>query len=130
VAKQRERKGGAKLDPGTAAWLESAAKNRAALSKKQLYDADRVRVRVDVPDWLKDWYAKLAEEYGTSINQLGTFALVWWLMLYEQGDSDLHDTLVTSFKPSHALRIDWDVDLEPVIERLTKSAEDVPIRKD
>ncbi len=147
MARRGERKGGAKLDPGTAAWLDSAAKNLATRTKQQLYEAQRIRIRLDVPEWLKDRYTELAKEYGTSVNQLGAFALAWWLFRYEREmqelkeeregrkpkeDSDrekgpkLLEVLESSFEDSRSIRVECDVSLEQIIELLTNSAVALP----
>ena len=123
MAKRPERKGGLKADPATSEWLETAAKNYFALTKKQLYDAARVRVRVDLPDWLKDRLGEIAKEQGTSVNQIGAFALAWWVMLYDQDDTSMVETFDHSLKPSRAVKNDNDVDLALVIERLTNPAD-------
>ena len=122
MARRPERKGGLRADPDTVEWAEGAAKNRAAMTYRQLYDAERVRVRVDVPDWLKRDLTNIAKEQGTSVSQIGAFGLAWWLSLYEQNDPDLLDVLGTSLKPSRSIKVENDVDLGTVIERLTKSA--------
>ena len=119
MARRGERKGGARLDPSTAAWLDNAAKNLATRTKKQLYEAQRVRVRLDVPDWLKDRYTKLAEDHNTSVNQLGTFALAWWLLLHDREDWSLLEVFESSFEDSRSIKVDVDVSLERVIEFLT-----------
>ena len=123
MARQRERKGGLSADPGTLEWMQRAARNKASLTKKQLYDAERVRVRVDVPDWLKARLTEIAKENGTSVTQVSAWALAWWVMLYERSDPQLHEALAASYTISRSIKVNVDLSLDRVIERLTNSAE-------
>jgi len=119
MTKRGERKGGLdKADPAVQKQVEGAMPNRAAQTWRQRYDADRVRVRLDVPGWLKGRLGELADEYGTSASQLGAFALAWWLLEHERGDEDLQEVLASSLELSRALRISRDVSLEEIVEQL------------
>ena len=57
--------------------------------RKVQADRERVRVRLDVPAWLKD--ALEAESKGTriSMSQLGAFLLAYAFKAYKAGDPDL-----------------------------------------
>jgi len=119
MTKRGERKGGLpKGDPAIEKALEQAVLNRAAATWRQRYDADRVRVRLDVPEWVKGRLGELANEYGTSATQLGAFALAWWLLEHERGNEDLREVLASSLEVSRALRIARDVSLEEIVEQL------------
>ncbi|HUX76965.1 MAG TPA: hypothetical protein VMY40_10040 [Anaerolineae bacterium] len=118
MTKRGERKGGLQVDLDVERQLEQAVPNRAAQTWRQRYDADRVRVRVDVPEWVKGRLGELADHYGTSATQLGAFALAWWVLEHERGNEDLREVLADSLEVSRALRISRDVSLEEIVERL------------
>jgi len=118
MTKRGERKGGLQVDPDLEEQRKRAVPNRAAGTWRQRYDADRVRVRVDVPEWVKGRLGELADEYGTSATQLGAFALAWWLLEHERGNEDLREVLANSLELSRALRISRDVSLEEIVEQL------------
>jgi len=118
MTKRGKREGGLQVDPDLEEQRKRAVPNRAAGTWRQRYDADRVRVRVDVPEWVKEALAELADEYGTSATQLGAFALAWWLLEHERGNEDLRAVLASSLELSRALRVSRDVSLEEIVEQL------------
>jgi len=119
MAKRNKRVGGLnRADPDVQKQLEDAMPNRATQTWRQRYDADRVRIRIDVPGWLKEAMAELADRYGTSATQLGAFALAWWLLEHERGNEDLHQVLQGSLELSRALRIARNVSLEEIVQQL------------
>lgn len=123
--KRPESKGGLKgLDPEIEAWKAGAAENVAALSSKQKYDRARIRVRLDLPGWLKDALTSDAESERTSANQFGTFLLAWALWKYRQGDTGLREAVVDGKRMSRALRVDWDLEIpEEIQDFFTNGAE-------
>lgn len=110
-------------DPDTIAWLAHAAQNRAAFTAKQLRDAQRVRVRFDVPEPVKKRLATIAADLHTSTSQLGAFTIMWFLLAYEHTDPRLDDLLNNSFRESRSIRHQCDISLDPIIRELTTSAE-------
>jgi hypothetical protein len=113
------------LDPGVVAWREKAVPNLAARTSRQAFDAARVRVRLDVPEVVKARLAEVASSEGTSSTQLGAFLLAWGLVLYLSGDEDLRAYLGDHCAVSRALRVAVDLDLEPLLQTLTKLADAV-----
>jgi len=75
-----ERKGRLRqgIDPDTKKWQEEAATNVAAMTYKQKYDQERMRIRLDVPRWLKEIFKEIATETEeSSMSQFGAFLLAW-----------------------------------------------------
>ena len=64
------RVGGLAVDPAIRDWQRSAAENTAALTKKQRQDRKRTTAKYDVPSWLKDAVAEVAQENETSASQM------------------------------------------------------------
>lgn len=110
-------------DPDTIAWLTNAARNRAAMTAKQLKDAARVRVRFDVPAPIKNRFAALAAELNTSTSQLGAFTVMWFILGYERTDPHLDQLLNESFRESRSIRHQCDISLDPIIQALANPAE-------
>ena len=112
-----ERVGGLRGDRDTLAWLEGAAGNRAARTQKQARDAERIRVRLDVPREVKAALERVAAELGTSASQAGAYLLCDALIGYFLEQPEL------PLLPSRSPRVEWNVDLGVVLERLRISAE-------
>lgn len=104
------RKGGLSgdLDPDVAALIKGATRNLAARTQKEEYDANRVRLKLDIPAWLKDALAAAAAEQDTSMNQLASYFLACSLMLLHTRD-EIQAALNDAKRPSQALRINFDV---------------------
>jgi hypothetical protein len=111
------RPGGLRADPDTLAWLQHAAPNRAARTHKQQRDAERVRIRLDVPPLIKDVLERVAADLGTSSSQAGAYLLATALIAY------LQDQPEVPCVPSRSPRVAASVDLGPVLEALANSAE-------
>ena len=108
------------IDPGAMeALIGGAKRNRAAQSKKQRYDQQRIRVRLDMPEPIKDVLVGEAKQLGTSVTDLGTFLLVYALALWIEENEDLHDLYVS--QASRNPKKDVEVVLEGVVERLQKA---------
>lgn len=111
-------------DPATLAALgKDAVTNRAALTSKQQRDTKRVRVRLDVPQTIKDTLATVAASEQTSTSQLGAFLLAWSLTLYLESDKKLCNLLQASTYFSRSPRIALSIDLTEVLKLLKESAE-------
>jgi hypothetical protein len=107
------RKGGIRSDPAVTAWRESAVKNTAAMSRKEMADRERVRVKLDVPPAIKARLAAAAAEQETSESQLGAFLLAWGLQALRSDDMTLITTLTQAKTFSHALRFRYDLEIPP-----------------
>lgn len=112
----RERVGGLRLDPAVAEWQRTAATNKAALTKKQRRDRERVRVRLDMSPGLKKRLEKAAAEEGTSASQLGTFLLAWVMKHWEDEESEigreLREMVFEAKVPSRSMQIEWNLEIE------------------
>ena len=100
-------------DPAVTEWQQTAARNRAALTRKQRQDRERVRVRYDVPPWLKEAVEQVAAELDTSISQAGAFLLAWALDAYRRGDGELLSALEGAKEANHrSPRFVYDLRIE------------------
>lgn len=110
MPKDKVRKGGLRgLDPAVVAWQQRAAPNEAALSKKQRYDRERVRVRLDVAPEILEGLAHEAQALETSQTQLGAFLLAWALYRLHAGDEDLAELLRSRRTWSKAINVKYDL---------------------
>lgn len=105
----RQRKGGLRQDPEVEQWLATAADNPASLTKKQRQDRQRVRVRYDVPQWLKDAIHKIAQDNTTSDSQAGALLLAYAVRKYFDNDTELVDAFFANCEPSNTLRFDTNI---------------------
>jgi hypothetical protein len=114
-----KRKGGltsGRLDPSVVEWQKTAAQNLAARTQKQAYDAARVRVKLDLPRWLKEALAALAAELGTSSTQLGAYCLA--VMLHNLLiDEECRGAVEEARRASRTPRNDYDLGIPDEIER-------------
>ena len=88
--------GGVRVDPTVAAFQRGAATNVAALSRKQLADRARVRVKADLPVEVKQAVAAEAERLETSESQVVAFLLAWALHELHTGNPELVEALETA----------------------------------
>lgn len=119
----------ANIDPAVAEFRQTAARNRAARTNRQKYDAARKRVRIDCPQWLIDQLDAIAVQLNTSRNQIGAALLAWSTHRYRQDDPDLQEILANSMQPSRSINVAFDIDLLSVREHLTPPAKGPPARK-
>ena len=117
------RVGGLRVDPDTKAWMDDAAENTAALTKKQKKDRRRVRLRIDCEryPWLKEAVEAAAYHHSTSASQMAAFLLAWGLRLWEQSDSELTDELLSHLRESKTLRFDRNLDIPQSVERVIRA---------
>lgn len=85
----------------------------------------RVRLRLDVPQWLRDATIAAAGAEDTSISQLAGFLLAYGLRLYHDGDPDLRALLAASKSTSRSLKWGRNVDLGALRDALAKLADRV-----
>ena len=78
---------------------------------------ERVRLRLDVPQWLREETIRVAGAEDTSISQLASFLLAYALVLYEHGDPDLLAQLQMARSLSRSLRWGHDLDVADLAER-------------
>ncbi len=110
-----QRVGGLRLDPAVVEWQQTAARNMAALTKKQRRDRQRVRIRYDVPPWLKTAVEAVARELDTSDSQAGAFFLAWGLAAYRRGDPELLEALENAKEANHrSPRFVYDLRIEEI----------------
>lgn len=103
------------LDPDVAAWQGQAARNVAARTKKQKRDAERVRVRVDVPPWLKEALAAVAKTEDTSTSQLASFLLAWGLYMYAT-TPELREAITNAKRVSRTPKTLWNLEIPEEIK--------------
>jgi acyl-CoA reductase-like NAD-dependent aldehyde dehydrogenase len=117
------RVGGLRVDPQTKEWMDSAAENTAALTKKQKKDRQRVRLRIDCEryPWLKDAVEAAAEHHSTSASQMAAFLLAWGMRLWMEDNADLLDELLSNLNESKTLRFDRNLDIPRAVERAIRA---------
>lgn len=94
----------------------------AAQLKKAARATERVRLRLDIPQWLKDTLGQAAKEQGASMNQLGAFLLTYALTLYQDRDADLLDAMESVKTSPRSITFAHGFVLEGMRDALTKSA--------
>lgn len=101
------------VDPGVADVLKKARENRAALSKKQRKDRQRIRLRYDVPELLKREIEEEAAHHdvGTSASQLGALFLAYALKELRDGNEELMEAIEAGRSPSRTLQFEWDIEI-------------------
>jgi hypothetical protein len=111
MADKPTRVGGVRIDPAVEAFQRGAATNTAALSRKQLADRARVRVKADLPAEVKQAVAAEAERLETSESQVVAFLLAWALHELQAGSAELVEALETARVHSRALRFLYDLQI-------------------
>lgn len=105
-----------RVDPAVRDWQQSAATNRAALTKKQRKDRERIRVKYDMPPELKERIETAAASERTSSSQLAAFLLLWAMDQYEDRDSAtgaaLREMVFDAKEVSRSLRFEWNLNLD------------------
>lgn len=114
-----------KIDPAVQEFVDSSRFAQSASRKlKKERDAKRVRVRLDVPEWLKSTLEQAAQENDTSMSQLGAFLLAWALQVYHDQDGDLLATLERCKTSVRAMNWGHGFELSDFAETMRKSAKD------
>lgn len=111
MAEKNARIGGVRIDPGVAAWQQDAAINRTALSRKQVADRGRVRIKSDIPEAVKAGIVAQADRLQTSESQVVAFLLAWALHELAEGNGELDEALVQSRRWARALRFLYDLEI-------------------
>ena len=75
------------------------------------WDTGRVRLRLDVPGWLREAVIEMAGAEDVSISQLAAFVLAYGVRLYQRGDPDLGALLANNKGVSRSLKWGHQVDL-------------------
>ena len=124
----KRRRGGLRgLDPAIVEFKRRAASNTAARTSRQKYDATRIRIRADAPEWVRDELDAVAGEVNTSRTQLSAFLWAWALTRFREGDEDLDEILHSSMIESRSINVAIDLKLDQLITRhqvaIAKSAE-------
>ena len=99
-----------------ATWQQEQTKK---LAPPEPPEPERVRLRLDVPQWLRDAAIASAEAEDTSISQLAAFLLAYGLALYQDGDPDLAELLQASKTLSRNIRWGHGIDLAALADRLS-----------
>jgi len=103
----------------TKKWGKAEAKPlTVADSGKAKPETRRVRLRLDVPGWLRAETIHAASAEDTSISQLAAFLLAYSLALYEDGDRELLDQLQAAKSLSQSLRWGHDLDVADLAQRI------------
>jgi hypothetical protein len=99
------------IDPAVVQWVVAAAENKAALSKKQRQDRQRVRVKYDLPPWLKQSIEALAndDQFDTSASQAAAFLLAYGVHRLRCGDQELRNALMAAKEPARTLQFSWNL---------------------
>lgn len=107
-----ERRGGLRIDPAVREWQQGAARNEAALTRRQRYDRERVRVRLDVPPAVAQGLEREAATWETSQSQLGAFLLGWALTKLHSGDDDELGVAIDGARRwSKAINVKFDLEI-------------------
>ena len=89
--------------------------------RKLEYDRSRVRLRLDVPGWLRSEVEHEANDQDMSISQFSSFLLAYALWRFRETDPAMLELLESSKTRIASLRWQFAVDLAEVAEMLTKS---------
>lgn len=114
------------LDPAVASILDTGRGVSARKQKKRERDAKRVRLRLDIPEWLKDLVEQEAKNVDTSMSQLSAFFLAYALKLYRDGDPNLVESLKNSKTAIRAMNFGHGIDLSDLENALANSADTLP----
>ena len=117
--RQRQR---SSLDPAVAAEL-GIDRPQTYEERKQEYDRDRVRLRLDVPAWLKETIEQEADGQRVSMSQFSGFLLAYALKLYLEGDGELVALLDNAKTPITSLRWAYGLELADLEEMIARSAD-------
>lgn len=117
------RVGGLGIDSVVADWLDTAPRNRGAMTDKQRRDATRVTLRIDIPDWLKEHVVALAKRENISISNATCLLLAWSLAVNAATIGQFIGENKTAVKSLNAA---FEVVLDDLQEMLTNSA-DIPV---
>ena len=112
------------VDPGTLdSLVGNARKNKRTMSKKQRYDQQRIRVRTQLPEVVRDLLREVADELSTSVNDVASYLLIYALALYYEEDEALHDLL--DFASSRSPKKEIEIRIEKVMDRLQSAVREV-----
>ena len=113
---KKDQRGYSGLDPDVKTWAASAARNRAARSKRQVKDDKRIRIKLDIPEPIKDALTATAIDLGASVSQLAGWLIADALLTYYASDEPIPLT------PSRSPAIKCNVDFTQIVPALTKAA--------
>lgn len=118
MTRRPDRRGGIRVDPAIQRLMDDAASNRATRTPRQLRDAERVRLRLDVPSAVKTRLAARAAEYHVSMSNLGA-ALLWYALLSSDDPTHpIHAALDAASTIARSLRHECAIDLAKFAEAL------------
>jgi hypothetical protein len=83
-------------------------------------EPERVRLRLDVPAWLREKTIRVADAEDTSISQIGAFLLAYALQLYEHRDPTLIELLQNSKTFARSLQWGHAIDLTDLTEQCSE----------
>lgn len=110
-----ERKGGIKragVDPMVEAWQKKAAENTAALSQRQRSDRNRVRVKYDMPESLKETVTAIGDRWDTSASQAAQMLLAWAVIQLAAGRApELLEAVEAGREVSRTPRFEWNIEI-------------------
>ena len=113
---KKDQKGYSGLDPDVKTWAASAARNRAARSRRQVKEDRRIRIKLDIPEPIKDALTTTAADLGTSVSQLAGWLIADALLACYASDEPIPLT------PSRSPAIECNVDFSQIVPALTKAA--------
>jgi hypothetical protein len=104
------RKGGLQVDPAVADFGRPAVQNRAAASSRQRAEAERERLKIDLPASVKETLAAKAKSLDTSQSQLAG-----WLIAYALdragADPELAAMLEGARVSARSLNFRWNLEI-------------------
>ena len=114
------RVGGLGIDSAVSEWLETAPRNRGAMTDRQRRDATRITLRIDIPDWLKASVVSLAERENISVSNAACVLLAWSLAVNAATVEQFIEQNKTAVR---SLNSAFEVVLDDLQEMVTNSAE-------
>jgi hypothetical protein len=100
----------ATVDPAVADWLKDAQTNKAALTKKQKRDMNRLRVIYDLSPNLKTAIERAARRQGTSASQMAAFLLAFAIKELAGNNPEIKAALLDGKSPSATMKFEWNLD--------------------
>ena len=99
-----------RVDPAVADWLKDAQTNKAALTKKQKRDMQRLHVMYDLKPETKSAIVEAAKHQGTSASQMAAFLLEFAVKELRVGNEELKAALANGRSPSRTMKFEWNLD--------------------
>ena len=129
VKKQKERKGGLRIDPEVREWLREAARNPAAMTAKQRWDSRRQRASYDLPAEIQEAVRAVARQEDTSASQVVEMLLAYALVAYARGEEALRGAFWGGKTPARTPRFSWNLELPEAWKTVIAALAEGPVRE-